>query len=198
LKYNVYPLDDTTGSRILQTTAALTAGITNFRYAQGDARISEQSSPPVKGRSHVIEATLVVPEGGADGVLVACGGRFGGYSLFVKEGRLHYVHNYMALQQYDVAAAEPLPSGRVEIRFELERTGDNQGRVKLLVNGAQVASGDLERTVPRAFGIIDSFDVGLDTGSPVTDHYVVPNAYAGRIEKLEVILTDGPVAPEVL
>jgi arylsulfatase len=104
----------------------------------------------------------------------------------------------MALQQYDVAAAEPLPSGRVEIRFELERTGDNQGRVKLLVNGAQVASGDLERTVPRAFGIIDSFDVGLDTGSPVTDHYVVPNAYAGRIEKLEVILTDGPVAPEVL
>jgi arylsulfatase len=193
LKFNVYPLDDTTGARMVATAAALTAGITNFEFQQGDVRISEPSSPPVKNRSHVIEAELTVPDGGADGVLVACGGRFGGYALFV-----HYVHNYMALQKYEIVASEQLPRGSVDVRFEFMRTGDNQGRGKLYVNGNEVATGDIEKTVPRAYGIVDTFDVGMDTGSPVTDQYAVPNAYRGRIERLEVIMADGPTADEAM
>jgi arylsulfatase len=198
LKFNVYPLDDTTGARMVATAAALTAGITNFEFQQGDVRISEPSSPPVKNRSHVIEAELTVPDGGADGVLVACGGRFGGYALFVENGRLHYVHNYMALQKYEIVASEQLPRGSVDVRFEFMRTGDNQGRGKLYVNGNEVATGDIEKTVPRAYGIVDTFDVGMDTGSPVTDQYAVPNAYRGRIERLEVIMADGPTADEAM
>ena len=161
--------------------------------------IAESASPPVKNRSHRIVAALNLPADAQaiDGVIVASGGRFGGYSLYIKDGRLHYTYNYLGLAQYDIESSETLPRGPVKVDFEFVRTGLQAGQGMLSVNGRSVAKGLITQTVPRRFGLGDTFDIGSDYGSPVTDKYTVPFVFPGRIESVEVLLTDGPVAPEL-
>ena len=199
--YNVYPLDDRTLERMDAVTRAIVGGRSKFDYTQGDVGIAESASPPVKNRSHRIVAALNIPAEASvhtiDGVIVASGGRFGGYSLYIKDGRLHYTYNYLGLAQYDIESPENLPRGQVKVDFEFVRTGPQAGRGILSVNGRSVAKGFITQTVPRRFGLGDTFDIGSDYGSPVTDKYTVPSVFPGRIESVEVLLTDGPVAPEL-
>jgi len=188
--YQVYPLDDGTGARLAATYQSIMAGISNFKYSQGDVRISEAISPPVKNRSYTITAVFEVPEGASsgssgDGTIVACGGRFGGYSLYVKGKRIHFTHNFLAESEYTVDASEDLPTGTVTVRFEFNKTGEFEGKGTLYVNNKKVGEGFLPRTVPRAFGIAETFDVGEDSGSPVTDQYAAPFVYQGRIHSVE-------------
>lgn len=189
-KYNVYPLDDSTSNRIASTYRDLVAGVTQFKYEPGDIRISEAASPPVKNKSHTVTADLNVPEGDADGVLVACGGRFGGYSLYVQGRRVHYVHNFLGLALYGFSASEELPAGSVTVRFEFIRTGENQGKGAIFYGDKLVGEANIPRTVPKAFGIADTFDVGEDSGSPVTDAYEPPFVYQGNLKSLRVDLID--------
>lgn len=189
-KYNVYPLDDSTSNRIASTYRSLVAGVTQFKYEPGDIRISEAASPPVKNKSHTVTADLNVPEGDADGVLVACGGRFGGYSLYVQGKRVHYVHNFLGQAMYGFSASEELPAGSVTVRFEFIRTGENQGKGAIFYGDKLVGDANILRTVPKAFGIADTFDVGEDSGSPVTDAYESPFVYQGNLKSLRVDLID--------
>ncbi len=189
-KYNVYPLDDSTSNRIASTYRDIFAGVRQFNYEQGDIQISEAASPPVKNKSHKITAVLQVPEGGADGVLVACGGRYGGYSVFVQNKRIHYVHNFLGEAEYLIVAGEDLPEGPVTVRFEFIKTGENQGKGILFIDGRMVGSGSIARTVPNIFGIAETFDVGEDSGSPVTDAYAAPFTYGGKLKSLQVDLID--------
>ncbi|HYX37597.1 MAG TPA: arylsulfatase [Oligoflexus sp.] len=189
-KHNVFPLDDTTASRVAATYASFTKGIKEFSYTQDEYRVSEPVSPPVKNRPHSIVAMVDIPEAGADGVLVTCGGRFAGYSFFIKDGMLNYIHNYMGESIYRMTSSEKVPSGRSELKFVFTKTGKDSGRGEIFINGKSVAQGDISKVVPAMYSASETFDVGRDTGSPISNDYQVPFTFSGKIEKLNVSLLD--------
>jgi len=190
LLYNVYPLNDSTAQRIAATYASFTAGRTEFTYHEGDIRIPEPLSPPVKNRSHTITATVDIPPAGAEGMLVTCGGRFAGYALYIQGGHLHYVHNYLNEARYDIASNGTLPTGRVELAFQFDSTGNGHGIGKLFVNGEKVGEGAIDQVVPGVYSANETFDVGLDTGTPVIDTYSVPFPFTGKIVSVVFRLAD--------
>ncbi|MFW7380615.1 MAG: arylsulfatase [Oligoflexus sp.] len=187
-KYNVYPLDDSTTKRVKETYQSFTAGIVSFRYTQEDGHIHEALSPPVKNKSHTITAKVVIPKGGADGVIVAVGGRVGGYSLFMDNGILYYTHNWVGTERYQIASSEVLPNGQIDIRFEFDKTGEHQGFGRLYVDDRLVGQGQISKTTPNIYSQYDTFDIGEDSGSPVSDRYESPFPFIGTIESVEVML----------
>ncbi|MFW7381542.1 MAG: hypothetical protein ACOH5I_22230 [Oligoflexus sp.] len=186
LKYNVYPLSDSTGKRVAESYASFTAGKDFFAYTQEDGNIHEALSPPVKNRSHTISVRL--GSVAADGVIVAVGGRFGGYSLFVQDKRMHYTHNFIGDAQYDIVASEDLPDGPVNLRFKFEKTGEYQGIGKLYIDDRLVGQGELPKLTPIMYSPYDTFDISEDSGSPVSSRYESPFPYSGIIEHVEVKL----------
>jgi arylsulfatase len=128
----------------------------------------------VKNRSVSITATLEIPKGGANGVILAQGGRFGGWSLHMKGGRLAYTYNYLGLKRTTVTSKEPVPAGKASVRMDFAYDGGGIGKggvVTLFVDGKEVGSGRLERTQPLAFSSEDGTDVGMDEGTPVIEDY---------------------------
>jgi len=132
----------------------------------------------------------VIPAGGANGALLAQGGRFGGWSLHLKDGRLAYTYNFLGLQRITVASAGPLPPGAVTARMDFAYDGGGigkGGRVTLSVNGAKVGEGRLERTQPLGFSNEDGADVGVDTGTPVIEDYQpATTRFTGAIRRIVV------------
>lgn len=185
LKYNVYPLDDSTSSRVLKTFASFTAGKDTFTYTQADRQIHEALAPPVKNRSHTIIAKL---SDRADGVIVAAGGRFGGYTLFVQDNHLFYTHNFVGEKHYEIVSAEAMPAGPVTVRFEFDKTGEHQGIGRLYIDDRLVGQAEIPKTTPILYSQYDTFDVGEDSGAPVSKRYDGPFAYQGSIESVEVRL----------
>lgn len=185
LKNNVYPLDDSTTARLAITFASFTSGKTSFVYANRETQIHEALAPPVKNKSHTISANFVMPDANAEGAIVAAGGRFGGYTLYVKDGRLHYVQNYVGEDIYEVVASEALPAGPVAARVEFEKTGEFQGVARLYVNDKEVGEGQIQKTTPFLYSQFDTFDVGEDSGSPISRHYQSPFKFPGTIERVE-------------
>jgi arylsulfatase len=189
-KYQVLPLDD----RFVERTdpsmrPSLISGRTDFTYYAGAYRIPESSSPNIKNRSHTITAYIDVPENGADGTLLAAGGVVSGYGLYIEEGKPVYEYNYLNLQRFRIASPEKLPPGLAMIRVDFKYDGGGLGKggtVTLFVNNKQVAQGRVEKTVPGRFSADETFDIGLDTGSPVSSDYQSPNRYTGTIKKVEV------------
>ncbi|HVO31438.1 MAG TPA: arylsulfatase, partial [bacterium] len=199
-KYNVLPLDDRTFERLdPRTRPSLIGDRTDFTYYRGAFRITESCAPNVKNRSHTITAHLVVPEGGADGVLVAAGGIVGGYTLFVKDGKPTYEYNWFTEERFRITAPDKLPSGPCTIRIAFEYDGGGIGKggtIAMSVNDKQVARGRVERTVPARYSADETFDVGCDTGSPVSTEYRSPFPYGGTLKKVEISLQPQRLTPE--
>ena len=192
-KYQVLPLDDRFIERADPSLRpSLIAGRTSFTYYAGANRIPESSSANVKNRSHTITATLQVPKtGNTDGVLVAAGGTVGGYCLYVRAGRPVYEYNYFNLARYRVSAPDKLAPGTATVRVEFKYDGGGVGKggtVTLFVNDRQVAQSRVEKTVPARFSADETFDIGCDTGSPVSESYMSPFAYPGTIDKVVIDL----------
>jgi hypothetical protein len=156
----------------------------------------------VKNRSHDITVELEVPAGGADGVILAQGGRFGGWSVYVKDRRPMFAYNYLGLEMYPVRASTPLPSGKVTLRyvFLYDGGGPGAGGTEMIyVNGRKVAEGRLAKTEPNAFSSDDAADVGKDEGTPVTTDYGAhDNGYTGTIDKVTIHVGDTKLTPEQL
>ena len=187
-KYNVLPLDDRFAERgDPNLRPSLLAGRTDFTYYSGASRIPEPSAVNTKNTSHTITATIDVPKGAADGVLVAEGGSAGGYTLYIKDGKPVYEYNFMAHERTKAASPKPLSPGANVIRFEFQYDGGmgKGGTATRLVNDKKVAETRIDKTVPARFGP-ESFDVGMDNGSPVSEDYEPPFAYAGTIKKIEI------------
>ena len=186
-KYNVLPLDDRFAERgDPSLRPSLIAGRTDFTYYPG-TRIPEPSAANTKNTSHTITATIEVPQGGADGVLVAEGGAAGGYTLYIKDGKPVYEYNYMAHERYKVASSETLSLGPAVIRVDFKYDGGvgKEGTAALFINDKKVGEGRIEKTCPSRFGP-ESFDIGTDNGSPVSEEYQPPFAYAGTIKKVQI------------
>ena len=148
-KYDVLPLDARMQARMAERKATPTQAETRHVYYPGGAPVFEYGAVNLKNRSHVITAEVEIPAGGAEGVLLAHGSWFAGYSLYVKNRRLHYVHNYLGLAEYRISATEDIPSGAVRLQFRFTRTGEHRGIGSLHVSDR---AGRLGRDSPDGAG----------------------------------------------
>jgi arylsulfatase A-like enzyme len=196
VKYHVLPLDDRTLERLnpaLVGRPDLMAGRTSLTVYDGMTGMSENAFINVKNRSHTITARVEIPKGGANGVILAQAGRFGGWSLYLRNGKAMYTYNFLGLQRYTVAAERALPPGKATIRFEFAYDGGGVGKGgtgTLLVDGKAVASGRIERTQCCAFSADEGADVGADEGTPVTEDYKVPAKFTGTIDEVTIDLQE--------
>jgi arylsulfatase len=145
----------------------------------------------VKNRSKTITAEIEVPAGGANGILLAQGGRFGGWALYVKDGVPAYDYNFLGLERTTIAAKEKLASGKATIRFVFSYDGGGiakGGTGTLSVNGAKFAEGRIERTQSVMFSADETADCGIDLGTPVVEAMgaEAKSRFTGRIPKVTV------------
>jgi arylsulfatase A-like enzyme len=196
VKYSVLPLDDRTLERLNAAMVGrpdLMAGRTSLTVHEGMTGMSENIFINIKNRSHTITAEVEIPEGGANGVILAQAGRFGGWSFYLKDGKPTYTYNWLGLQRYTVAAKQPLPAGKATIRFEFAYDGGGVGKGgmgTLFVNGKNVATGRIEHTQCCAFSGDEGADVGADEGTPVTEDYKVPFKFTGKIAGVTIELKE--------
>jgi hypothetical protein len=145
------------------------------------------NGPSVRNRSYSITAVIDVPASGAQGMIGTDGGRFGGYGLFIQDGKLVYVYNFLNVARYTISSTEKMPAGRSTVRFEFAYDGEMPGRGgtgTLFINDKQFGGGRIEHTEPVVFES-EGLDVGLDTGTPVAETYQVPFTFTGTIDKVE-------------
>jgi arylsulfatase A-like enzyme len=176
VKYNVLPLDDRSIERFNSDLAGrpvLVAGNSQILYG-GMGRLSENSVLNLKNKSHAVTAEIVVPEGGGQGVLIAQGGAFAGWSLYLHEGKPKYCHNLAGLARLKVEAETAVPVGEHQVRMEFAYAGGGLGKggtVTLFIDGEQVGEGPIAATVPMLYSGDETCDVGYDSGTPVSDDY---------------------------
>jgi hypothetical protein len=192
-KYNVLPLDSRMQLRMGERKPGTAPAGNRFVYYPAGAPQFHYTAVDVKNRSHTITAEVEIPEGGAEGVLLAHGSWFAGYSLYVKNRRLVYVHNHLGLAEYRIDSTEDLPAGKATLRFCFTRTGEHRGRGQLYVGERLIGEGEIPNTVPH---VIETSGEGLccgyDSGLPVTDDYEAPFRFSGRIEQVVVEIYDAP------
>ena len=195
-KYNVYPLDASFAERAdVSLRPSLTRGRSTFTYYPGTIRVPEGAAPDTKNKSFTITAEVEIPEGGAEGVLVTQGGRFGGYGLLLMDGKPEFDYAFSNQQQhkYRVASNEKLAPGKHTILVDMKYEGPGMGKsatCMLSVDGKQVAQGKIERTIPIRFSLDETMDVGEDTGTPVIEDYVdkMPFHFTGDLKKVVIEL----------
>ena len=153
-------------------------------------RLSENSLLVLKNKSHAVTAEVVVPEGGTSGTIVAQGGAFGGWSLYMTDGKPAYCYNLFGLQQFKVYGGEPVPAGEHQVRVEFTYDGGGLGKggtAALFVDGGKVGEGRVDATVPMAFSADETADVGDDTATPVTDDLEEGKAqFGGRVRWVQL------------
>jgi arylsulfatase A-like enzyme len=193
-KYHVLPMDDRVFERLDAAAVGrpdLMGARTSMILAAGMTGMMESVFLNVKNRSKTITADIEVPSGGANGTLLAQGGRFGGWSLYVKDGIPAYDYNFLGLEKTSIRSARPLPPGKVTVRYDFAYDGGGPGKGgtgTLFVNGEKVGEGRIERTQPGMFSADETADVGIDLGTPVVEAIGAEHAsrFTGRIEKVTV------------
>ncbi|MBR0815614.1 arylsulfatase [Bradyrhizobium diazoefficiens] len=196
VKYSVLPLDDRTLERLnpaLVGRPDLMAGRTSLTVHEGMLGMSENVFINTKNRSHVITADVEIPKAGTSGAILAQAGRFGGWSLYLKDGKPTYTYNFLGLQRFTISAPQGLPAGKSTIRFEFAYDGGGIGKGAvgtLFVNGKSVATGRIDRTQCCGFSADEGADVGADEGTPVTEAYKVPFKFSGKISQVTIELKE--------
>ncbi len=191
-KYNVLPLDDRRVERFNSDIAGrptLIRGSSQLLFG-GMRRLSENATINVKNKSHSITAELVVPDGGAEGVIVSQGGAYAGWSLYLKDGRPTYCYNLFGVQRFHVRGDATVPPGTHQVRVEFAYDGGGLGKggaVTLYVDGTKCGEGRVEATVPLVFSADETCDVGSDTASPVSDDYTSAGSrFTGTVEWVQI------------
>lgn len=178
-----------------------TAETARFTYYGGIQSLPENSTHDVRNSSHTIEVTLEVPPDTApEGVLFAQGGHSGGYALYVADGQLVYEHNFVGYRTYRVAGpADGLTPGRHLIVFAFEKHAEGTGgEAVLTVDGAEVAAGAIDRTVPIRYAADEGFDVGCDRGTAVSDAYAPPYPFTGTVHTVVIDTSGQPPTAEAM
>ncbi len=201
-KYNVLPIDSRGTARIALQRPRIAGSLDRYTLYPNTQAIVAAAAPKTLNRPHSFTAEVVIPDGGAEGVLLSFGGNDGGFSFYVQDGRLCYLHNYLAIDYFSVKAAEKLPTGAHFLSVQLDPTGkpdipNGKGapaKVALLVDGKPVATGSLPHTVPIRLGQGGAMLVGADAGAPVNPEYKPPFKFTGTLKKVIVDLGGQPVA----
>jgi arylsulfatase len=199
-KNHVLPIDDRTVERVNAALAGrpdLMAGRTSLTLADGMTGMTENVFLNVKNKSKTITAEVDVPKSGAHGAILVQGGRFGGWALYVKDGRPAYDYNFLGLERSTIGARKPLPPGKSTIRFEFAYDGGGVGKGgtgTLFVNDQTVAEGRIERTQPMVFSADETADVGIDLATPVVESIgsEAESRFTGRIPKVTIEIEASP------
>lgn len=192
-KYGVLPIDGSGVARVLVEKPLVAVPRDRYVYKPDTQSIPYSAGPRVLNRPHSITASVDLPQDGAEGVLLSQGSAAGGYSMFVKDNRLHYVHNYLSRSLHRVSTPEPLTAGPHELRFEFEPTGEPDlaqgrgapGRLQLYVDGALVATAEAPVTTPFILNP-GATTCGANPGSPVTPDYPSPFRFTGTLHSVTV------------
>jgi arylsulfatase len=203
-KYGALPMDDRVFERLDPKAAGrpdLMGGRTSITLSEGMIGMMESVFPNVKNRSKTITAEIDVPKDGGNGTVIAQGGRFGGWSLYVKDGVPAYDYNFLGLQRTSIAGTAKLPPGKATLQFVFDYDGGGPakgGKGTLFVNGQKVAEGRIERTQPGIFSADETADVGIDLGTPVVEAIgaEAKSRFTGHIPKLTVEVRDVSAQPQ--
>lgn len=188
-KYNVYPLYDDMIKRLNAVNDVLFGDQKEFiYYAPGAVRIAEKASAPVKGRSHTIKTTIDL-KGGEEGVILACGGMTGGYCMFIKGGRVYFDYNFLDGVFYTLES-EPLPEGKVDIKFDFKATKMFGGIGELYIDGRKQDTVEMPNMHRSTYSLAETFDIGIDTGTQVSKLYKGTNPFSGTLDKVVITLTE--------
>jgi hypothetical protein len=195
-KYNVLPLDNSTLTRWNTPRPNLSAGRKEFTYSGELIGTPNSAAPSILDKSYTITAEVEIPDGGAEGMIVTEGGRFGGYGLFLSKGEFGvgrgkpvFLYNLLDLKRTAWEGPE-LESGKHTIVFAFKPDGPGLGKggtAVLSVDGKEVARNTLDHTTPVTFPEDESFDVGMDTRTPlalIEYRYDTPFKFSGKIDKL--------------
>jgi len=195
-RFNVLPLDDRRVERFNSDLAGrpvLVTGNSQLLF-RGMKRLSENSVVNVKNKSHSVTAQIVVPDGGGQGALIAQGGQYGGWSLYLHEGRLAYCYNTFGVQVSKTYSDEVVEPGEHQVRMEFTYDGGGLGTggdVALFIDGQASGTGRVERTVPMVFSADETTDLGEDTGTAVSDDYAPhSSSFNGRVRWVQIDLAD--------
>jgi arylsulfatase A-like enzyme len=193
-KYNVIPIDDRTAERVNPDLAGrpqLVTGDTQVFYP-GMTGLSENSVLSIKNKSFSVTAEVLVPDGGANGTLIAQGGAIGGWSFYTTDGKARFTYNLLGIQAFTAEASEALPSGKHQVRVEFAYDGGGfakGGDVSLYYDGEKVGDGRVDATQPFIFSADEGLDVGRETGTAVApDCDVESSAFTGEINWIQLKL----------
>ncbi|MGB6601676.1 MAG: hypothetical protein WBE77_11395 [Candidatus Cybelea sp.] len=198
IKNKVLPIDDRRYERFNAAIAGrpdLMGDRHSLTVYEGMTGMMESAFLNVKNRSHSITAEVEIPETRAQGVILCQGGRFGGWSLYMKDGQAKFCYNFAGLKKYTIAAAETVPAGNATIRYEFAYDGGKPGSGgmgTIFVNGTKVAEGRIDHTVPFMFSGDETVDVGVDDAAPVTEDYEPGRGsrFTGKIRKITINLEE--------
>jgi len=194
-KYQVLPLDNSVLPRIITPRPSATAGRTVFTYAGENVGIPVSNAPSILDRDYTITAEITVPKEGAEGMIATMGGHFGGYALYLLRGKPVFVYNLLNLKRYrwegGVGAEDwlgrSLKPGKHTVVFDFKYDGPGLGKGGtgvMSVDGRVIAQQNMEHTIPFLMTIDESFDIGMDTRTPVDDSYKLPFKFKGTINKV--------------
>ena len=193
-KFHVLPIDDRVFERLngnLVGRPDLMGARTSLTLAEGMQGMMESAFINVKNKSKTITAEIEVPETGANGMILAQGGRFGGWALYVKDGVPAYDYNFLGLQRTSIVATEKLKPGKNTLKLDFAYDGGGPGKggvATLSVNGAKAADGNLPHTQAGLFSADETADVGIDLGTPVVEAIGCEHEskFTGRIPKVTI------------
>ena len=195
-KYDVLPLDDRRIERFNSDLAGrptLVHGNSQLLFG-GMGRLSENVVLNIKNKSHSVTAEVTIPDGGAEGVIVAQGGAYAGWSLYLAGGRPTYAYNLLGVRHFDIGSDTPVPPGTHQVRMEFTYDGGGLGKggdVTLYLDGTKTGEGRIEATVPLAFSGDETCDIGSDTASPVSDRYTSQGShFTGTVEWVQLDIAD--------
>ncbi|SDB06057.1 arylsulfatase [Bauldia litoralis] len=209
-EYEVFPMDASVAARIVAPRPNITAGRTEFTYTHPMTGLPQGDSPSILNTSYTFTAEIEVPEGGAEGMIVTSGGRFGGYGFYLKDSKPVFLWNLVDLKRPKWEGPDALAPGKHTIEFDFKYDGLGVGTLvynsmsglgrggtgTLSVDGKVVSTEKLERTMPMILQWDESFDIGSDTLTGVNDaDYKPPFALTARLDKLTLKI-DRPVLSE--
>ncbi len=210
-KYQVLPLDATVATRLVTPRPSITAGRNVFTYSGEFTGTPNGDAPSILNASYNFKAEVEIPQGGAEGMIVTQGGRFGGYGFYVLKGKPVFLWNLVDLKRPRWEGAEALTPGKHTLEFDFKYDGLGMGTLAfnnmsgigrsgigvLKVDGKEVATQKMERTLPLILQWDENFDVGADTGTPVDDKdYQVPFKFTGKLTKLTLTIDRPKLSPE--
>ncbi len=210
-KYNVLPLDATVATRLVIPRPSITAGRNVFTYAGEFTGTPNGDAPSVLNASYNFKAEVEVPQGGAEGMIVTQGGRFGGYGFYVLKGKPVFLWNLFDLKRVRWEAPDALTAGKHTLEFDFKYDGLGMGTLAfnnmsgigrsgtgvLKVDGKEVATQKMEQTVPLILQWDENFDVGADTGTSVNDaDYQAPFKFTGKLNKLTLTIDRPQLTPD--
>ena len=197
----MFPLDNNILGKIVAPRPSPIAGQNVLTYSGELPNVGWGAAPPVLDQSYTTTAEIEVPQSGAEGVLVTQGGRFGGYGFYLFKGRPVFAYNWLGAQITRWQGPDALAPGKHTLAFDFKYDGGGIGKGgqgTLRVDGKDVDTKRIERTIPFIMQWDEAFNVGLDTGTAVEpEDYQVPFAFTGKLNKLTVELKGPPLSEEV-